>query len=297
MLILGVYHYLPYYLEQNYVSKAFKDANMTVKKIEYGKDYFEYVEGGEGETILLVHGFFGSKNYWIPYCRDLSKKYHIVAVDLPGHGGSSRPEGQSYKIDGLAKNLQKFVDLKSLEKFHIIGTSMGGGVAAVYSKDCPGKVISLTMLNPMGIDLEEKSELQNMLKKGKNILFPNSLTEFDEAAVYFAGKPYNLNIFFKNHVLKKMMRDYPFYKKIFNELLSSTPLDKVLPKIKANSLIIIGQKDRIINPASFEVFVKKIPKIKAKRIKEGSHTLTGRYFEEALKTIKEFLKENEGHSA
>ena len=67
-----------------------KSAGLTEKYIDVGKFNICYMEGGKGETVLLVHGFTGWKEFWAAFAKYLVPKYHVVAIDLPGHG----------KIDG-----------------------------------------------------------------------------------------------------------------------------------------------------------------------------------------------------
>ena len=67
LLFVG-YTSFPHIISKYYTTKTFKDLNLEVKKLKYEDNVFEYVEGGEGENIVFVHGFQSSKSYWIPYC-------------------------------------------------------------------------------------------------------------------------------------------------------------------------------------------------------------------------------------
>ncbi|MBN2479101.1 MAG: alpha/beta hydrolase [Parachlamydiales bacterium] len=290
-LFFSAYNVLPYALVKYHTYKSFKDLNLEVKEIKYGKDHFEYIEGGEGPTILFVHGFQSTKSYWVPFIKKFITTHHVVALDLPGHGNSSSPENQKYDIQSLEKSLSKFVQEKKLNKFHLVATSMGGGIASIYAANNPDKLSSLILINPLGIDLEKKSELQILVSKGKNLFFPNNIEEFDELACFCTGKKLSLSNYFKKHILSQMIKNYTFFKRVFKELLSSIPLDNVLPKIKTPSLLIIAQKDRIINPETFEVFIKLIPNAKAKRIKEGSHVLVDKNFDQAIFEIDKFINQ------
>ncbi|NGX56584.1 MAG: Lipase 1 [Candidatus Anoxychlamydiales bacterium] len=291
----AIYSYLPLFLSKYSEHKNFKELNLKKDVIYYNdnKDYFEYIEGGEGKTnLLLVHGFQSSKNYWVPFIKHLKKDYNIIALDLPGHGNSSRNKKQKFDLESLTTSLNIFVEKKGLKKFHILGTSMGGGITTLYAHHYPDKVKTLSLLNPLGIDQEDKSDLQLLLEKGQNIFFPKNLKEFDQMTIYLTGKKINFNSYFRKYALSKMMSKYTFFKKVFNELLSSTRLDNVLPNIKTKSLILIGKKDRIIHPSSFEYFVKLIPDIKAKRIDNGTHLFVGDEFKIAIEELKSFLDEN-----
>ncbi len=293
VLVFFGYTFFPHLVAKYYSAKTFRDLNLEVKNINLDNNNFEYVEGKDGEPIVFVHGFQSSKSYWIPYFKKLHNKYKIIAMDLPGHGNSSRPENQKYNLQALALSLENFINKKKLDNFHLIGTSMGGGIATIYTYNNPDKVKDLILINPLGIDQEKKSDLQILMEKGKNLLFPKNLQEFDEMAVYITGKPLALNNYFKKYALSQMIKNYFFFKKAFKEMLTTTkPLDDILPKIKTKTLILIGEKDRIIHPASYEYFIKLMPNAKAVKFKNGAHAFVGKHFNKAILHIDEFLKEN-----
>jgi abhydrolase domain-containing protein 6 len=293
IIAYGSYVFLPYYLTKQHTLSAYKKLNLEVKKIYYGKDYFEYIEGGQGETIVMVHGFQSSKNFWVSYIKKLSKNYNIIALDLQGHGNSSRPLNQEYGLQSVAEGLTKFIELKKIDNFHLIGSSMGGGAAAIYAYKNPNKVKSLTLINPLGIDQEHDSELQALVKKGKYIFFPNNVKEFDEMYFYITGKNLSLNSYFKKHIVAQMIKNYSFFKKAFNDLLTKTiPIDDILPKISTKTLLLLSQKDRIIHPNSYEYFVKLMPNAKTIRFLNGAHVFVDNDFAVAIKEIDSFLKNN-----
>jgi abhydrolase domain-containing protein 6 len=284
------YNFFPLFVESFKTSRAFAKNHLEIQKIYYDNNFFEFAERGEGETIVFVHGFRGDKTFWIPYSHYLTN-YHVIIVDLPGHGKSSHPQDQKYDIYSLEKALDKFIQLKKLKQFHMVGCSMGGGIASIYAYNHPDKVKSLILLNPLGIDTDQKSDFQKKLMNGKNILFPASMQELNVYFIYLLGRDIPLNTYYKKYILKKMLKDEKFYKKVFEELIKSKPIEDELSNIRAKSLIVIGEKDRIIHPSSFEVFVKKIPNIKAVRLEKGSHIFVDQNFNEAIVAIQDFLKE------
>jgi pimeloyl-ACP methyl ester carboxylesterase len=296
LVMVAVFAYIftaPLLFKYHYNAEL-KKSNLKVNKIQYDNDHFEYVEGGQGnETLLFVHGFQSNKEFWIPYFKKYHKDYKIVALDLPAHGKSSSPKNQKYDLLSLSKSLELFVEKTNLNNFHLISTSMGGGIAAVYTFNNPEKVKSLVLLNPLGIDQEEKSDLQHLMDKGENILFPKNLKQFDQMMEYVIGKPVNFNAYFKEYMFLKLMQKYPLHKKAFAELITkSKPVDDILPKIKTNSLIIIGQKDRIIHPNSYEYFISLMPNVKAYKMKKAPHVFVEKYFDKANIVMETFLKEN-----
>ncbi len=86
-----------------------------------------YRELGDGFPLLLVHGIAGFLEEWEMSIEPLSKHYRVIALDLPGHGLSDKPK-IPYSIDRLTGFLKEFTEEMKLEKFHLVGHSLGGGV-------------------------------------------------------------------------------------------------------------------------------------------------------------------------
>ena len=105
VIFFTVYAFLPHVISKYHTKKTFKEIGVEVKKINYGDNYFEYVEGGSGPLILMVHGFQSSKSHWIPYMKKLIKNYKIIAFDLPGHGNSSCSKDQKFDLYSLSKSV------------------------------------------------------------------------------------------------------------------------------------------------------------------------------------------------
>jgi len=73
-------------------------AGLTKKEIKIDDHNVVYLEGGKGPTILLLHGYTGSKDDWTTFAVYLTKDYHVVIPDIPGYGESSMIEKASYDL-------------------------------------------------------------------------------------------------------------------------------------------------------------------------------------------------------
>src|SRR5439155_1648509 len=88
-----------------------------------------YLKRGQGgEAAVLMHGFGGDLNTWLFNHQALAAKRAIYALDLPGHGGSSKQVGGG-TLREFAEVLETFLDVVGLSKAHLVGHSMGGAVA------------------------------------------------------------------------------------------------------------------------------------------------------------------------
>mgnify|MGYP006195450481 CR=1 FL=1 len=84
-------------------------AGLDSRNVQVGEFNIHYYEGGPqgAETILMIHGFGADKGNWLRFSRPLTARYHVVALDLPGFGDSSKPEA-SYDVGTQVERLNAF---------------------------------------------------------------------------------------------------------------------------------------------------------------------------------------------
>ncbi len=109
--------------------------------------------GGDGAPALLLHGFGADLNSWMFTQPALAESRRVVAVDLPGHGGSSRDVGAG-DIGALTAAVEAFLQTLDLGAVHIVGHSMGGAIALALAERRPDLVRSLTLIAPAGLGPE-----------------------------------------------------------------------------------------------------------------------------------------------
>lgn len=105
----------------------------------------DYAVHGEGDrTVFLLHGAYGSKEYWRLTIRTLTEAgYRVVAWDAPGYGISPLPKAVS--IDSFAHALERLVSATSTRRNALLGHSMGGFVAQKYADLYPGRFDALVL--------------------------------------------------------------------------------------------------------------------------------------------------------
>jgi len=117
-----------------------------------------YLRRGEGaESTILIHGFGGDLNTWMFNHEALASGHSVFALDLPGHGSSSKQVGDG-TLEGFAKVVEGFLDILGLTKAHLAGHSMGGAVAAIFAQKHPERCLSLTLIASAGLGPEIDGE-------------------------------------------------------------------------------------------------------------------------------------------
>ena len=114
-------------------------------------------EEPSGDPVVLVHGFGGDKNSWLFVQQPLAEERAAHALDLPGHGASSKDVGDG-SLATLRDTVVGFLDALGVERAHLVGHSLGGAVVAAVAQAAPGKVASLTLLAPAGYTAEADAE-------------------------------------------------------------------------------------------------------------------------------------------
>jgi pyruvate dehydrogenase E2 component (dihydrolipoamide acetyltransferase) len=125
--------------------------------IEAGGRRFRYLALGEGEgpPIVFIHGFGGDLNNWQFNQEALAENRATYAVDLPGHGGSSKDLGSGHvDVGALARAVVDFLDAKNVGKAHLVGHSLGGAVALDLALNHADRVASATLVCSAGLGPE-----------------------------------------------------------------------------------------------------------------------------------------------
>lgn len=102
-----------------------KQKSLPLAYVEYGNP--------KNKTLLFIHGFAESKETWRFIVPELSKKYHLVLLDLKGFGASPKVEDKAYSVYDQALLVAKFIKEKKLKDVTVVGRSFGGGVALVLA--------------------------------------------------------------------------------------------------------------------------------------------------------------------
>jgi pyruvate dehydrogenase E2 component (dihydrolipoamide acetyltransferase) len=125
--------------------------------IEAGGRRIRYLALGEGEgvPIVFIHGFGGDLNNWQFNQEALTADRPTYALDLPGHGGSTKDLGAGpADVGALAAAVLDFLDAKGVAKTHLVGHSLGGAIALDLALDRDDRVASATAICPAGLGPE-----------------------------------------------------------------------------------------------------------------------------------------------
>jgi pyruvate dehydrogenase E2 component (dihydrolipoamide acetyltransferase) len=127
-----------------------------------------YLRRGEGgEPAVLLHGFGGDLSSWLFNHEALAAHRAVYALELPGHGGSSKRVG-SGTLGEFTKTLEEFMDALNLSRLHLAGHSLGGAIGIQFALDHPRRVASLTLIASAGLGTEIDGEyIDQFIRAGR----------------------------------------------------------------------------------------------------------------------------------
>ena len=145
--------------QESFVPEEEGEAGPEPEIVEAGGKSVQYliVGEGEGDPLVLLHGFGGDINIWVFNQETLAAEHTVYALDLPGHGASTKDVGDG-DLDSFVGVLADFLDAMEVEKAHLAGHSMGGAIAGAFAKAHPDRVGSLILIDSAGLGEEINEE-------------------------------------------------------------------------------------------------------------------------------------------
>ena len=140
-------------------------------------------------TLVLLHGFSASTHTWNVWIEGLSNDYRVVAIDLPMHGLTEAPEGWAPSIEAYASVLNEAVEALGLQKFVLVGWSMGGATAWNYALTEQNKLDGLVLMAASGWPQTEEEIASNAVHQEwvDNKQLRNLVTQLDMTRVFRNG--------------------------------------------------------------------------------------------------------------
>lgn len=246
-------------------------ANLKLKRIKVDGLEIEYLRGGSGPALVLLHGFAANKDYWNRVSGHLVNDFDVIAIDLPGFGNSTRDIELDYDIHSQVDRLKRITDALNLTEFNLAGSSMGGYIAGNYAAQYPDTVTHLWLISPLGIRNSIASDMFAAIKKSlKPILLPQTKDDFLQLFNFLFIKPPFIPSPVINHLAIDAKKNAELNNKIFKQIIRvkngepnpDQPLDKVLINYSGPVLISWGDTDRVLHVSGASVLKQAIPHAK-----------------------------------
>ena len=286
------------------ISLARDSASLEVKTASADDVQLTYMErpsslANNAETVLLLHGFSANNDNWILFTKALDEKYHVIAVDLAGHGDSEKLLTTDYGLIKQAHRLDALMSGLGIENFHIAGNSMGGAISAIYSLNYPNKVKSLTLIDAAGIDGDTPSEFYQALAKGSNPLIATDEESFEFRMDFTMSQPPTIPWPLRPALFRKTMARVDINKKVFSDMLATKKelsegdfeesIQATIADNKLPTLIMWGKEDRVLDVSAAIAFKQLIPLATIHIFEDVGHLPMVEIPNESAKVYQDFL--------
>jgi pimeloyl-ACP methyl ester carboxylesterase len=271
---------------------------MHKQKIALREYTAAYLEQGEGQPIVFLHGFLGEASAWEPVMQKLSGQFRCIALDLLGFGESSKPK-LKYTIWHQVEFLQEFIAAMQLKNFYLAGHSYGGWTASAYaiaqldngndtSNIGTSNLQGMFLIAPAGIRDDSFVGRYNHLKP---LLWETKLVdvalELISPIATLIGQRQQFQTV--KHARKSLV-DQPVAKTfLFDRLRPEDAIDTVekdIHSINTPTLVIAGELDDTIPLWHCQTYADKIPHARLEVLAGADHALISTHAEAIAELTK-----------
>ena len=270
-------------------SAGLETAEVTVGELDI--TYLRSKEAVEGDTLVLIHGFGANKDNWTRLAKEFKGEFNVYAIDLPGHGDSSKPLDIGYRFEDQVSYLNQVLAELGVKQFHMMGNSMGGAITALYAATHPDQIQTAVLFDPAGI-FEYESELVDRVLDGDNPLIPKKKGDFDKLLDFALEKRP-----FVPWPIFDVMEEKAIANREVNEVIFAAIRDTgfepdfrdAITRIEAPVLVVWGKLDRVIDYRNADVFVDAIPNARKVLLDDIGHAPMVETPAESARLFREFL--------
>jgi pimeloyl-ACP methyl ester carboxylesterase len=255
---------------------------MESKTVETRHAPIRYLEGGSGEPLVFLHGA-GGMTAEDPILKELSSRFHVYAPFIPGYGETEECESMRDMLD-FALHGWDVVEALGLKNPILVGHSMGGMIAAEMAALAPNDVSRLALICPAGLWLDDHPivDLFSLLPfELPKYLFHDPVAG---AAAMTSGLDMSDPKFLQTYLVRNARQLGMAGKLLFP--IPERGLAERLYRVKAKTVIVWGESDKLIPPVYGPAFAEKIAGAKLVNVPEAGHMIIAEKPGEVVKAVE-----------
>jgi 3-oxoadipate enol-lactonase len=261
--------------------------------VNTGRFDINYIEEGDGEPVILIHGLAGDHTAWLPQVAALKDRYRVIAFDNPGSGDSS-PVSEPAGTADLADATLGLMDQLGIDAAQIVGRSMGGAVAQHMALKAPERIRSMAFaasfarLDPLGAQVIRN--LQQLLEwRPSWAEWAPHVVNLFVAPAFFNSNPELIAKI--TALVSDESRDMVSYDHLATACIEHEALDRLL-EIQTPTLVMGGRYDPICSMTAQNWMMEKLPNAEFVLFEDSSHFFLMEEAAKAMATIEGWLAKN-----
>jgi pimeloyl-ACP methyl ester carboxylesterase len=208
---------------------------------------------GQGFPLVFVHGFTTTSEFWREQAEEFSQAYHVIRINLPGHGASPAPTSRRYRLEDFVEDVNRVFRELGIEKAVLIGLSMGGIVAQKFALKYPHLLKALVLVDTtshgIGPDATADAFLAIADKRG----LKQAVQDLSDISFSSSASPVLLE-----WARREVIQTPEFVARAAVRSLNDADTRSSLSQIKMPTLVIAGDEDRVTPPQESEILAKGI---------------------------------------
>lgn len=231
----------------------------------------EVAAGEQAPTLVLLHGYTASKELWLRFANHLDAGYRVLIPDLAGHGETGYHPEWSYRATAQADRIAALLHALQIDQAIVAGNSMGGMIAAHFALQYPAQTQALIVLDPAGVTPPQLSETEALFAAGQSPFEIANIGQFMRFYHLTMAQPPFAPEFVLRGVAERYIERRDAYAHIAQDFRLHDSLDERLPQISAPTLIIWGERDRILSASAAPLWQQGITKSELLLLPEIGH--------------------------
>jgi len=275
-----------------FIERTAKVNGITLHYLDWGLDRGP----ADAPPVVLLHGITGHARVWDHLAERLAPRHRVLVLDQRGHGDSDPAPDDDYRVGTMADDVAAFVGSLRLDRFALLGHSMGGRIAINYAADHAARLERLVIVDiGPDINLAGLQRVRDMMANAPERI------ESEEWAVEYIRRANPLqDVDMLRERVRHGLRRAPDgeltwkYAKGLRDMMREGRRDAVdlwepLPRIPCPTLIVRGAESDILSAEVAKQMAERLPDGRVVEIAGAGHTVPADRPEEFVRTIREFL--------
>lgn len=262
LIVVGLLAWRPEWALQGWFAMQRLQAGAEVRSVVVDDHRIVQLEAGpvDAPLVVLLHGFTGAKENWLPLMAELSATHRVIAPDLPGWGESDRDPGADYGVVAQSERVAAWLGTLPRPPALLVGHSMGGHIAGLVAARHPGRVQRLALLSAAGVPFAPNEFGRAVLEGGHPFAVADRPTLDRYLGLVFTDPPI-VPWPADRALIARRIAEHDFEVAVLDRLRGDEAfaVQPLLGDIRAPTLLLWCDDDRVIDPSSAALFAAGLP--------------------------------------